>query len=454
MMNNKTEKELARALKPHKSTLEKAKGVFLRYKWSNKDKEIYSCPDGQNYSEGRTLVHKSLRKNSRLDFVKREYIRLIRCTSKRIEVQVYRVSQVVKQGIENFEFDLVQLERFENNEYTLYNKYTDYKIPFQGYYFQPYEPQAKREVIRELEISELKYLDLHSLDKHVLDWEFLARPKDILGRMYKYRDVIEYCQKIGANNLACDIVSGQADMRLINAKRLRQYKQLLKHHDLTSTQFSSYLKLAKRCGNINVSLLKESYYFTYFNFCLLMPEGIKPQKFMDYLTRQSKEIDDVLNTYRDYRNMIGQLEVGTTDASILLPKNLKFEHDRLSERITLSKNMDKNLLYQKRLKTISKLNCTIGEYQFRVPRDVAEIVKEGTELHHCVGSYVSSVSKGSTTIIFVRKVDEPDTPFVTMEIGDQRIKQIRGLRNSSPKIEVLDASEQFINRAKKENIPF
>ena len=57
------------------------------------------------------------------------------------------------------------------------------------------------------------------------------------------------------------------------------------------------------------------------------------------------------------------------------------------------------------------------DYLIRLPVDKNEIVKEGMELHHCVGGYAERHETGDTTIMFLRKKSEPDKPFYTIEVG-------------------------------------
>lgn len=78
------------------------------------------------------------------------------------------------------------------------------------------------------------------------------------------------------------------------------------------------------------------------------------------------------------------------------------------------------------------------DYLIRLPVDKNEIVKEGMELHHCVGGYAERHETGDTTIMFLRKKSEPDKPFYTIEVGIEvltdtvlklRISQIHGFGN-------------------------
>ena len=73
------------------------------------------------------------------------------------------------------------------------------------------------------------------------------------------------------------------------------------------------------------------------------------------------------------------------------------------------------------------------EYLIRLPVDKNEIVKEGLELHHCVGSYAERYETGDTTIMFLRKKSEPDKPFYTIEVG------IEVLADKISKLRVIQA---------------
>ena len=66
------------------------------------------------------------------------------------------------------------------------------------------------------------------------------------------------------------------------------------------------------------------------------------------------------------------------------------------------------------------------------PKTAAEIVEEGHALHHCVGGYVSRVANKECMILFLRKKEEPDKPFYTIEIKNGAVQQIHGYDNCDP----------------------
>lgn len=77
-----------------------------------------------------------------------------------------------------------------------------------------------------------------------------------------------------------------------------------------------------------------------------------------------------------------------------------------------------------------KYNYEDDEYIIRLPENLSELSNEGRALHHCVGAYLNSHSIGDTTIMFLRKKNEPDKPFYTIEVSPQKIiRQIHGFGN-------------------------
>lgn len=69
------------------------------------------------------------------------------------------------------------------------------------------------------------------------------------------------------------------------------------------------------------------------------------------------------------------------------------------------------------------------EYCVVTAKKPADIKNEGTELNHCVGSYIDAVLQGRTQICFLRKADTPETSLVTIEIRSRGIQQARGYGN-------------------------
>ena len=88
----------------------------------------------------------------------------------------------------------------------------------------------------------------------------------------------------------------------------------------------------------------------------------------------------------------------------------------------------------------------------RLPKSMDEIVQEGAALSHCVGGYAKRHANGQTTILFLRKAEEPDTPYYTMEIDKAgNIRLCYGYKNNRagnpkpPEIKIFEKHyEQYL----------
>lgn len=83
-----------------------------------------------------------------------------------------------------------------------------------------------------------------------------------------------------------------------------------------------------------------------------------------------------------------------------------------------SKVAAQNEKYADRYKKLKKFNFSPegDERCIIVPKNLVNLVVEGQTLHHCVGSYVDAVSEGKNTIVFLRKTEDADTPYVTVSL--------------------------------------
>jgi hypothetical protein len=61
-------------------------------------------------------------------------------------------------------------------------------------------------------------------------------------------------------------------------------------------------------------------------------------------------------------------------------------------------------------------NFTYGDYTIVVPNHPDDIINEGRDMHHCVGSYAQSVVENRTYIVFVRHKDTPNKCYITAEV--------------------------------------
>ena len=145
--------------------------------------------------------------------------------------------------------------------------------------------------------------------------------------------------------------------------------------------------------------------------------------------------DIIKQLYKDYYSSLSAISEFGADISAypLLFNNkqqLERYHDEAAAAISAVKNKasdDKlKILYDKRLKMLANN----GTHLIEMPKSSADITREGSYLHHCVGGYVSRVANGETAIYFLRQASAPNTPWLTVEVRNKNCIQIHGSCNA------------------------
>lgn len=129
-------------------------------------------------------------------------------------------------------------------------------------------------------------------------------------------------------------------------------------------------------------------------------------------------------------------------------KTLQRYHDELAEehKTVADKMLAKSFTRSMKKKEYLAYSEEESKYCIVVPTESQELVKEGQELRHCVGSYIKRVASGTSFIVFLRHKDEPEKSFTTIEINEyDKIVQIRKKHNAS--LEEKDAREFVKNWA-------
>ena len=202
----------------------------------------------------------------------------------------------------------------------------------------------------------------------------------------------------------------------------------------------------------------------------VIKKGVKGEfeRFFAYLDKHA--INEYV--YYDYIRACQYLGLDLTDNKILYPKDFKRWHDiRIEEMDVIRREEERkaNLLRAKeerlRKKRIEKEKRELAanflkaakkylplagftkdeHYAIFIAQSPAELVKEGNALSHCVGrsGYDRKMAREETLIFFVRKMEELDKPFVTLEysLKTKQILQCYSYNNTKPEEKVLE----FVN---------
>ena len=255
-------------------------------------------------------------------------------------------------------------------------------------------------------------------------------------------DIPQYLKKTGKD-------SRMAHLNKAQIKSLQSSTVSLKH-----------LIMYMQCLNKDPDVLFETFVqlISYGNQRLVLDilrqdiPGINVAKIQEYLLRvdesQCCPIGESMQLWCDYLRMIKELECDMTDSKLVYPNSLKREHDKAARKVEQINNQYLVEDFEKRAEENMWLEYKGKSLSVIVPKHLPELYEEGRMLNHCVGTYAKIVSKGQTTIAFIRKNSRPNVPFCTAEVHDKSIVQLRGFSNRDGR--QLSGVETFINEWSKE----
>lgn len=173
--------------------------------------------------------------------------------------------------------------------------------------------------------------------------------------------------------------------------------------------------------------------------------GLKLQKATDYLERETKakagrikNFNEAAELWVDYISAAKVLGYDLSNPIYATPKSLRTKHDRATAAAEPIRRMKSDAKSAKRegarqASLCKRYTFVTERWLIRPPVGANEIVAEGKALEHCVGGYADRHVRGSTTILFLRDREKPETPLCTVEMNGNRIVQIHGYRNEGIK---------------------
>lgn len=165
---------------------------------------------------------------------------------------------------------------------------------------------------------------------------------------------------------------------------------------------------------------------------------------------------DDLHLYLDYFNAAKKYIYMDTNQA-LYPNNLHEAHDYYVEKVKeeerkINEEREKRKIenFLKVSKDCEWLSWDSNHYMIMVTPNIESLINEGQLLHHCVGhmNYDQKMADGGNLIMFVRKIEEPETPFYTVEFDKKtkKIIQCRGDKNASATKEVQEFLDKWIKK--------
>lgn len=291
----------------------------------------------------------------------------------------------------------------------------------------------------------------------------------LIANMEKYPEM-EYLLRMGLTKLAdqvSELVSGERPEK-VNVKSVlgidKQQLSVCRSMNITLDELRVMRGYGKWISEENLEeyrLLKIPGKHTALVTGLLKEMSF--EKFVNYFGKQRalhfpSSTDQNMTWYRDYIEMSEVLGVDLSRKSVRYPGDIKEAHDRLMALLDSMSNEESEAVFARVTDPVAE---DLGMYSYEskryciiVPQTRAEFIAEGQSLNHCVGRfpmYYNNHVAGTKMIFFIRKTEERDRPFFTMEVDMKnfQILQLYGYGDCKAKEYVKRFAEGFANALRK-----
>lgn len=306
--------------------------------------------------------------------------------------------------------------------------------------------------------SDYKYLNVPSImEEHALSAEELI---NYLNLSMKYKS-IELLYKSGFQHLVIGKIQNYVqhsaavywrgqDLRKILRMDFGEIKEF-RDKDITLRELSIYQEYRKKGHRLNINEL-EIVTHSYRSTIEAIEDISKVShiKVAKYLAKQNFKDDkrihsNSLTDYKDYIEDCIKAGLDIRKNAVLFPKDFYIEHMRVNDLAENNVNKKTNNAIKKFIKSFfgGKETYQNDKFLIRPALKSIEFYEESSKLGHCVKSYAKRVANKTTIIMFIRKLEDLETSYYTLELSPEtyEIVQCRGKSNCSTTQEI----NEFIN---------
>lgn len=179
----------------------------------------------------------------------------------------------------------------------------------------------------------------------------------------------------------------------------------------------------------------------------------KEKRLYRYLKKcETQNLRQTAVLYRDYLRFASELGYDLMQAENRYPHNLQVMHDRLAKQVRQRKNKSTNEKMALVAAALERFAWAADGLSIRPARSVEELTEEGKQLHHCVATYATRYAQGGTALFFIRRSEEPDKPFYTLELDTESmtVVQNHGDHNTLQTQEVKEFEQKWLAWAVKQ----
>lgn len=232
------------------------------------------------------------------------------------------------------------------------------------------------------------------------------------------------------------LASNPAEVLGVTKRELREMRAL----NISSDGCNLWIELKKAGYSVDTAMMKKlwSYGVTQFWSVERIAKYGDIMKTVEYMQSQDEK-ERSLSDWADYIENCKKLGYDITDKHVKYPCEFRKMHDRVADEVMEKENSVRCNTFRRLYRKYSKLyEYEDRNFLVRIPRSPDDLIREGREMHHCVGTYIDRVAEEKSIILFIRRKEAPDVPFITAEISpDNRPVQIQDKYDKVPPEEVM-----------------
>lgn len=215
---------------------------------------------------------------------------------------------------------------------------------------------------------------------------------------------------------------------------LEQYKNMKKiYFGTTTSNFNRVYQTIGSCSGIDKNVKDVIKKYTTLDKVIKYLLEVNRKKDKEAETREARyRISTRLYDYRDYIEFMEKLGM-KIDKKRLFPKDFWKAHDDMEELVQQIKEREDKEKFKETQLALTKMTepFIYKDYLIRPAESPAELRTESRVLEHCVRTYTDKITRGKTSILFIRKKDNPEEPLFTLEWDGKKVIQCRGKFNCS-----------------------
>lgn len=280
--------------------------------------------------------------------------------------------------------------------------------------------------------TDLRYANM---DMQRLGFRDPDNPYALIGYIYNFLKYpsIEILEKSGfeqivgerANGGTCRCINWRSsDLRKIlklNRKEIREFREIGGGlYKLEKYKLWKGRGLEIEFGDLDIFNCSNKEALTLIESCIPKNKAIR------YLRAQEGNI--TVNDYADYLKDCKRLGLDMGDKRVLKPKSFRKAHLETAMQVKIESDAIKKREFEEAVKELYGFNeYRNAGFLIRPAGSAEELNMESQSLHHCVRTYADKVRRKDCVILFIRKVEEPDVPYFTLELNPKgQIIQCRG----------------------------